>query len=103
MAANLELRHASKLALIQDHKLGTSQPSPEIRVFKPVSYTHLDVYKRQVLTTDGASPLNTVRSRMVRYCYKVREGMRAVSYTHLDVYKRQYLLHVWTLYTHDND
>ena len=38
-----------------------------------VSYTHLDVYKRQV----GAKPR------------RPRHGKRPVSYTHLDVYKRQ--------------
>ena len=40
----------------------------------PVSYTHLDVYKRQEPGADGAPSLRC---------------SRAVSYTHLDVYKRQ--------------
>ena len=61
-----------------------------------VSYTHLDVYKRQVFQIVGAPLVQTslflyplhvlVRSRHVDAdCpYLV-----AVSYTHLDVYKRQ--------------
>ena len=40
--------------------------------FDPVSYTHLDVYKRQLLPLLGA-----------------QRGIAPVSYTHLDVYKRQ--------------
>ena len=39
----------------------------------PVSYTHLDVYKRQRMLSLTLS----------------RNGRRPVSYTHLDVYKRQ--------------
>ena len=41
----------------------------------PVSYTHLDVYKRQM--KDSISRIN------------MTAGFRTVSYTHLDVYKRQ--------------
>ena len=41
--------------------------------FYPVSYTHLDVYKRQVNQYVGAE----------------WKGIDPVSYTHLDVYKRQ--------------
>ena len=50
----------------------------------PVSYTHLDVYKRQVLGNaqlDGGVATLEVRAH----------GRHAVSYTHLDVYKRQLL------------
>ena len=47
-----------------------------ISVQEPVSYTHLDVYKRQ------ASMLSAFLSAC---CY-------SVSYTHLDVYKRQLLI-----------
>ena len=47
----------------------------------PVSYTHLDVYKRQAYTTYGTSRANA---------YKILEdSLNPVSYTHLDVYKRQ--------------
>ena len=46
----------------------------------PVSYTHLDVYKRQVIGWPlTAVPLTLLTSR----------SQTAVSYTHLDVYKRQ--------------
>ena len=46
----------------------------------PVSYTHLDVYKRQVaeLLHQGFESLHFKQQKIA-----------AVSYTHLDVYKRQ--------------
>ena len=47
----------------------------------PVSYTHLDVYKRQVLARRPC-PYRACRLSKVRI---------SVSYTHLDVYKRQTL------------
>ena len=58
---------------------------------KPVSYTHLDVYKRQVGTqikdihirrTEGVS--RNLSMKKARAMMKI-----PVSYTHLDVYKRQ--------------
>ena len=54
-----------------------------ILVLSPVSYTHLDVYKRQVL----------LQVRMILDLQLLEHihvlVVRAVSYTHLDVYKRQ--------------
>ena len=44
----------------------------------PVSYTHLDVYKRQGSPWEVASVKNLLKAAYI-----------AVSYTHLDVYKRQ--------------
>ena len=41
---------------------------------RPVSYTHLDVYKRQEFTFSFTNEA---------------EDIKPVSYTHLDVYKRQ--------------
>ena len=74
----------------------------------PVSYTHLDVYKRQVLwrvitkleksliiileiTVSGTPAFNFAGYDMVcvirlKLLYI---GIKSVSYTHLDVYKRQ--------------
>ena len=59
----------------------------------PVSYTHLDVYKRQPLpdTTDVDAeaevlPGDVPRPVGARFD---ENGCSAVSYTHLDVYKRQ--------------
>ena len=67
----------------------------------PVSYTHLDVYKRQQARgqyeNDGAD-LTTVGTATAIDCTAIGArgmtglgGSRAVSYTHLDVYKRQFL------------
>ena len=47
----------------------------------PVSYTHLDVYKRQFLLS---FPLSNV------FQPAKNPGVKPVSYTHLDVYKRQW-------------
>ena len=67
--------------------------------FPAVSYTHLDVYKRQALRP-GRALENSGKSffldRRAR-CAEDRpdgnagngQGREAVSYTHLDVYKRQ--------------
>ena len=64
---------------------------------EPVSYTHLDVYKRQQQTAPPVGPRK--RSAAGRYFrhsvrYFPRWRLRltwptSVSYTHLDVYKRQ--------------
>ena len=70
----------------------------------PVSYTHLDVYKRQVLLSlsqaQGLVPpalMNPILASMVLsmlatpfiIMFSNRIVMKPVSYTHLDVYKRQ--------------
>ena len=71
---------------------------------QPVSYTHLDVYKRQVLDWELATvgdPLMDLGSALAYWVQAdddlVMQRMRrqpthapgTVSYTHLDVYKRQ--------------
>ena len=50
-----------------------------LKLLMPVSYTHLDVYKRQGMSCNGL-PRSGKGPAAVR---------TAVSYTHLDVYKRQ--------------
>ena len=72
-----------------------------------VSYTHLDVYKRQdfsqfpqffqliihlLVTDDGQYHMVFKMNFLVFFKY----GFAAVSYTHLDVYKRQPLLRLTT-------
>ena len=78
---------------------------------RPVSYTHLDVYKRQVLgfpSGDFREQEFTDEKQIQEFCtltYGVKFPMfekvhvsgkdatdlyKAVSYTHLDVYKRQF-------------
>ena len=65
-----------------------SSVSHELRT-PPVSYTHLDVYKRQcwssIWQTDGVTEEYLAGHGRA-------DAYKAVSYTHLDVYKRQ-LLH----------
>ena len=62
---------------------GLSEPSG------PVSYTHLDVYKRQ----EGILLLADPRIRdLLDIKVYVEADADAVSYTHLDVYKRQSVL-----------
>ena len=64
---------------------------------KPVSYTHLDVYKRQVLhkALKQAVLIGYLRTNPTEACIlpriirKEMHPLEAVSYTHLDVYKRQ--------------
>ena len=68
----------------------------------PVSYTHLDVYKRQEMPDVKKSYWYAYENNLVvvhpsteELAHKVRayilnpKGSDAVSYTHLDVYKRQ--------------
>ena len=70
----------------------------------PVSYTHLDVYKRQVLTSYSRGEGTNLHGSAFRVLKTIRSGyhgnriecilvaiasVEAVSYTHLDVYKRQ--------------
>ena len=61
-----------------------------------VSYTHLDVYKRQdlvVVPPHYEEYLKYSKLAKAIYCDYTNQvepyGMDAVSYTHLDVYKRQ--------------
>ena len=66
----------------------------------PVSYTHLDVYKRQVVIGGATFALGASRRSTTRESVQNTPGgservveqhdvMTSVSYTHLDVYKRQ--------------
>ena len=56
-----------------------------------VSYTHLDVYKRQIETWASCVTADNFLAQLQFYftwkCYNTRRT--PVSYTHLDVYKRQ--------------
>ena len=59
---------------------------------RAVSYTHLDVYKRQLYHPVGTCRIGTdPATSVVDPHLQVHgiDGLRAVSYTHLDVYKRQ--------------
>ena len=69
----------------------------EKRVLEPVSYTHLDVYKRQGLKLEEQLK-DVARHHGIRFlgpnCIglvnsAISLNITAVSYTHLDVYKRQ--------------
>ena len=54
----------------------------------PVSYTHLDVYKRQKLRR-AQKLVGRRKKGSNRRGRALLNVQRAVSYTHLDVYKRQ--------------
>ena len=62
----------------------------------PVSYTHLDVYKRQIMTVnadDAVTDFPPFKHFLFLYKHLSDDGKTLmvipVSYTHLDVYKRQ--------------
>ena len=68
----------------------------------PVSYTHLDVYKRQGLLSGGQRQALTLLMASMKKpklllldehtaALDPKTAAKAVSYTHLDVYKRQVL------------
>ena len=71
-------------------------------MIRPVSYTHLDVYKRQkvrnftnfgvfVEIEEGVDGLIHISD--LSWTKKVKHPSESVSYTHLDVYKRQACSH----------
>ena len=62
--------------------------TPDYLTPYPVSYTHLDVYKRQTRTGGRIRKILTGMESAFRYLMKT-EYRKSVSYTHLDVYKRQ--------------
>ena len=55
----------------------------------PVSYTHLDVYKRQVMRSRSNNAAAGRRKPLKPHWVSATQRPRPVSYTHLDVYKRQ--------------
>ena len=57
----------------------------------PVSYTHLDVYKRQCLIHSYADRFTPATLTIWRGGKTRDIAVTPVSYTHLDVYKRQAL------------
>ena len=65
-----------------------------VRRYGPVSYTHLDVYKRQEFGRSNQIVCmvprgDTAREKALSDAFKTIPEVTAVSYTHLDVYKRQ--------------
>ena len=57
---------------------------------KAVSYTHLDVYKRQAYDIAGQNLADEQSfTEAIFMAIKIFKNRQAVSYTHLDVYKRQ--------------
>ena len=66
--------------------------------YKSVSYTHLDVYKRQVSGSISMEAIIKMMGNIMdeygirqNVCARLDKQIEAVSYTHLDVYKRQRL------------
>ena len=64
--------------------------------FVAVSYTHLDVYKRQMPAFRDKLNNRFVKKTLSLPAWLAdradKDGVNSVSYTHLDVYKRQHLL-----------
>ena len=56
-----------------------------------VSYTHLDVYKRQVYVTAQINGVTATLMIDTGANVSLMDSTEPVSYTHLDVYKRQLL------------
>ena len=65
-----------------------------IEMSETVSYTHLDVYKRQVAILLNAA-IHYKRTSKRRFALWTQKSLahlsQPVSYTHLDVYKRQHM------------
>ena len=68
-----DLQKRSPTLIKSDNKVFIITHSPSLRRMKPVSYTHLDVYKRQVHD-------NTIFSR---YSIYPEKGMTRAMMTHL--------------------
>ena len=90
MTSALGFGNPGAILLPRGHARGT---------FIPVSYTHLDVYKRQILLLLAVhaprqqqvfahQQTHAIRSRLHGRAH-ILHRRAAVSYTHLDVYKRQ--------------
>ena len=63
--------------------------SPDGNHSTTVSYTHLDVYKRQAFNCNAASFSSTFWAISSFIWESFWASPSSVSYTHLDVYKRQ--------------
>ena len=77
---------AQLLQLLQGHALPGMAAAAGAHVVDAVSYTHLDVYKRQLLV--GVAILRLDDAGAQRKAQRLGH-IASVSYTHLDVYKRQ--------------
>ena len=66
---------------------------PMVDIPSAVSYTHLDVYKRQVTACDNDYVSSGIRLQLADSFLEIGYydfiSRISVSYTHLDVYKRQ--------------
>ena len=80
---------------VGDYHAQRGDPAGSDRTGSAVSYTHLDVYKRQVILTAAILMLPTSCSSAPSQASSATRPVNRlpVSYTHLDVYKRQRLYH----------
>ena len=71
-----------------------------------VSYTHLDVYKRQEVVIDrwiiGENATESRMQKSLKTALQMGDGVVTVSYTHLDVYKRQIIMMPLNYFSHKN-
>ena len=77
----MELGQVRRLITLPQRRHPQAERRPDIGA---VSYTHLDVYKRQEYSDATAEPLPPMLHQA-----PAPDGAVPVSYTHLDVYKRQ--------------
>ena len=94
----------TELALTESDPVALRERQTKVLSGAPVSYTHLDVYKRQALARrpGSASPRPQPVCRDAQWLFRAAqclpdEHRGPVSYTHLDVYKRQHHALVGTL------
>ena len=82
--------------MFQPHTTTSARPSSSkiftllvrqipLSTLNSVSYTHLDVYKRQISSNAPEDAISEAR----RIAESLDVSQESVSYTHLDVYKRQ--------------
>ena len=85
------------VAHLPQQQLGNDTGENQEDDVRPVSYTHLDVYTRQLqdllpFHLGPEAQTNPVENQKIFYgTHPAIITQEAVSYTHLDVYKRQYL------------
>ena len=78
--------------MAEEYKSEGFEQGADDYIVKPVSYTHLDVYKRQEIARKAVSFIREGECIILdsgSTTTEIAKLLTPVSYTHLDVYKRQ--------------